>query len=98
MGPREAAPVIGAGVFVNAESGPLDVAAAGTRICRAAAGFGGFASSSTRRPLGRAGEGGSLGRRRPAVPPYRFFYRVHGRTVWIVAACHAAREVHEPTG
>jgi len=25
------------------------------------------------------------------VRPYRFFYRVSGRTVWIVAVCHRAR-------
>lgn len=25
------------------------------------------------------------------VPPYRFFYRVEGRTVWIVAVWHSAQ-------
>ena len=25
------------------------------------------------------------------VDPYRFFYRVEGGTVWVVAACHSAQ-------
>ena len=30
------------------------------------------------------------------VPPYRFFYRVEGKTVWIVAAWHGARIPAQP--
>jgi len=30
------------------------------------------------------------------VNPYRFFYRVKGRTVWIVAVCHGAQLPEEP--
>jgi toxin ParE1/3/4 len=30
------------------------------------------------------------------VPPYRFFYRIEKRTVWIVAVWHGAQEVKEP--
>jgi toxin ParE1/3/4 len=29
------------------------------------------------------------------VPPYRFFYRVEGRTVWIVAVWHSAQFLDE---
>ncbi len=28
---------------------------------------------------------------------YRFFYRVHGRTVWIAAVWHGARQAQEPS-
>ena len=30
------------------------------------------------------------------VPPYRFFYRVKGETVWIVAVWHGAQVPYEP--
>jgi plasmid stabilization system protein ParE len=30
------------------------------------------------------------------VPPYRFFYRVKGETVWIVAVWHGAQLPYEP--
>jgi toxin ParE1/3/4 len=30
------------------------------------------------------------------VPPYRFFYRVKGKTVWIVAVWHGAQLPDEP--
>ena len=29
--------------------------------------------------------------------PYRFFYRVQGKTVWVVAVWHSAQDVQEPT-
>ena len=32
------------------------------------------------------------------VSPYRFFYRMKGKTVWIVAALHGARLPEEPNG
>ena len=32
------------------------------------------------------------------VSPYRFFYRVEKKTVWIVAVWHGAQEVDEPEG
>ncbi|MDF1554384.1 MAG: type II toxin-antitoxin system RelE/ParE family toxin [Deferrisomatales bacterium] len=32
------------------------------------------------------------------VTPYRFFYRVEGESVWIVAVWHGARLPKEPTG
>ena len=38
-----------------------------------------------------------LPHREVVVAPYRFFYRVRGRTVWIVAVWHGAREVQEPS-
>jgi toxin ParE1/3/4 len=31
------------------------------------------------------------------VAPYRFFYRVAGKTVWVVAAWHGAQIPEEPT-
>ena len=31
------------------------------------------------------------------VPPYRFFYRVQGPTVWVVAVWHGAQLPEEPT-
>jgi len=30
------------------------------------------------------------------IPPYRFFYRVEGKTVWIVAVWHGAQLPDEP--
>lgn len=30
------------------------------------------------------------------VPPYRFFYRLEGKTVWVVACWHAAQLPAEP--
>lgn len=30
------------------------------------------------------------------VPPYRFFYRVEGGTVWVVGAWHSAQQVQQP--
>ncbi len=38
-----------------------------------------------------------LPHREVVVAPYRFFYRVRSRTVWIVAVWHGAREVQEPS-
>ena len=38
-----------------------------------------------------------LPHREVVVAPYRFFYRIRGRTVWIVAVWHGAREVQEPS-
>jgi len=32
------------------------------------------------------------------VAPYRFFYRVKGKTVWVVAVWHGAQLPGEPTG
>ncbi len=32
------------------------------------------------------------------VPPYRFFYRIEGKVVWVVAVCHGAQVPNEPTG
>jgi toxin ParE1/3/4 len=32
------------------------------------------------------------------VPPYRFFYRVKEKTVWIVAVWHGAQLPEEPVG
>jgi len=37
-----------------------------------------------------------LPHREVMVPPYRFFYRVEKRTVWIVAVWHGAQEAGEP--
>ena len=34
--------------------------------------------------------------REVVVPPYRFFYRVEQKTVWIVAVWHGARQPDEP--
>jgi len=33
-----------------------------------------------------------LPHREVIVPPYRFFYRVKGRTIWIVAVWHSAQK------
>jgi toxin ParE1/3/4 len=30
------------------------------------------------------------------VPPYRFFYRIKGKTVWIAAVWHSAQAPEEP--
>jgi plasmid stabilization system protein ParE len=30
------------------------------------------------------------------IPPYRFFYRVEGKTVWVVAVWHGAQLPEEP--
>jgi plasmid stabilization system protein ParE len=32
------------------------------------------------------------------LAPYRFFYRVKGKTVWVVAVWHGAQLPREPTG
>lgn len=32
------------------------------------------------------------------IAPYRFFYRVKGKTVWVVAVWHGARLSGEPAG
>jgi toxin ParE1/3/4 len=37
-----------------------------------------------------------LPHREVIVAPYRFFYRVGKKTVWVVAAWHGAQEVDEP--
>jgi toxin ParE1/3/4 len=37
-----------------------------------------------------------LPHREVVVPPYRFFYRVDKRTVWIVAVWHGAQETDVP--
>ena len=37
-----------------------------------------------------------LPQREVLVPPYRFFYRVEKKTVWIVAVWHGAQEAGEP--
>ena len=34
--------------------------------------------------------------REVVVPPYRFFYRVEQKTVWIVAVWHGAQQLEEP--
>ena len=34
--------------------------------------------------------------REVVVPPYRFFYRTEGKTVWIVAVWHGAQLADEP--
>ena len=34
--------------------------------------------------------------REVVVPPYRFFYRVEQKTVWIVAVWHGAQQPEEP--
>jgi toxin ParE1/3/4 len=35
--------------------------------------------------------------REVVVPPYRFFYRVEGRTVWVVGIWHGAQVPKEPS-
>jgi len=37
-----------------------------------------------------------LPHREVIIPPYRFFYRVEKKTVWIVAVCHGAQQIDEP--
>ncbi|MBI4468084.1 MAG: type II toxin-antitoxin system RelE/ParE family toxin [Acidobacteria bacterium] len=37
-----------------------------------------------------------LPHRELVVPPYRFFYRVEGKTIWIVAVWHGAQLPAEP--
>jgi len=37
-----------------------------------------------------------LPHREVVVRPYRFFYRVRGQTVWIVAVWHGAQRVEQP--
>lgn len=39
-----------------------------------------------------------LPHREVIVGPYRFFYRVEKKTIWIVAVWHGAQEVGEPKG
>lgn len=58
------------------------------------------------RSLRRLGEYAESGRRLPEFPdipyrevivaPYRFFYRVEGKTVWIVAVWHGAQLPRSP--
>jgi plasmid stabilization system protein ParE len=38
-----------------------------------------------------------LPHREVVVPPYRFFYRVEKKTVWIIAVWHGAQLPDEPT-
>ena len=40
----------------------------------------------------------SLPYRETIVAPYRFFYRVEGKTVWVVAVWHGAQLPREPRG
>ncbi len=35
--------------------------------------------------------------REVVVAPYRFFYRVEGKTIWIVAVWHGAQKASEPS-
>ena len=39
-----------------------------------------------------------LPHREVIISPYRFFYRVEKKTVWIVAVWHGAQEVDNPGG
>ena len=39
-----------------------------------------------------------LPHREVIISPYRFFYRVEKKTVWIVAVWHGAQEVDNPRG
>lgn len=39
-----------------------------------------------------------LAYREVVVTPYRFFYRVEGKIVWVVAVWHGAQLPNEPTG
>jgi toxin ParE1/3/4 len=34
--------------------------------------------------------------REVVVPPYRFFYRVKGKTIWVVGVWHSAQLPEEP--
>ena len=38
-----------------------------------------------------------LPHREVIVPPYRFFYRIDKKTIWIVAVWHGAQQVADPT-
>jgi len=38
-----------------------------------------------------------LTHREVVISPYRFFYRVEKKTVWIVAVWHGAQEANEPS-
>lgn len=38
-----------------------------------------------------------LAHREVVIRPYRFFYRVEKKTVWIVAVWHGAQEIVEPS-
>ena len=38
-----------------------------------------------------------LTHREVVIRPYRFFYRVEKKTVWVVAVWHGAQEVKEPS-
>lgn len=38
-----------------------------------------------------------LAYREVVIPPYRFFYRVEGKTVWVVAVWHGAQLPDEPS-
>ena len=38
-----------------------------------------------------------LAHRELVIGPYRFFYRVEKKTIWIVAVWHGAQEADEPT-
>ena len=60
----------------------------------------------TEKALRRLSRDPDSGRRRPefpdlpfrevVVPPYRFFYRVEAKTVWIVSVWHGAQQPGEP--
>ena len=39
-----------------------------------------------------------LAHREVVISPYRFFYRVEKKTVWIVAVWHGAQAIVEPSG
>lgn len=39
-----------------------------------------------------------LPHREVILPPYRFFYRVVEKVVWVVAVWHSAQDVSEPKG
>ena len=30
------------------------------------------------------------------IPPYRFFYRVEGKVIWVVGAWHSAQQARQP--
>lgn len=45
----------------------------------------------TEAELGRLAEFPELPHRAVIFQPYRLFYRVFGKTVWIVAVCHSAQ-------
>jgi plasmid stabilization system protein ParE len=38
-----------------------------------------------------------LAHREVVINPYRFFYRVEKKTIWIVAVWHGAQEANEPS-